>query len=283
MHQAVVTPTVSEHKGRATASTSRALTAMVLFTASITACSRSAQSVPLAPGPADEISRIEAAPEIAGELIYEGRVYSQDTARSTPLFRYERRVRASGGMLVSTHVTRDTNGHVVVTQAAEHDSSYRVVSANLIQRQTGLSALVRVVGNRATYTRVQGGRTDHSTETLDLPLTSGPTLFGFIGTQWDVLIAGKRLPIRYAVLERNESIGFVLERVFSSSHDVTFRMTPSSRIIQLAVAPTYFHFDSATRQVRSYEGRMPPLERVGDELHTLDARVKYAFYVAQYR
>lgn len=50
-----------------------------------------------------------------------------------------------------------------------------------------------------------------------------------------------------------------------------------------AVAPTLFEFDSASRKILEYSGRVPPLEKVGDKLRALDARVTYAFRAAEFQ
>lgn len=274
------TCTDRDHRRKATATAVRAGVALVTSLAS--ACAHSAE--PLSrDADASARSLVESAPESTGEWIYDGAVYSQDTTRSAPLFRYDRRVRVTGPTLVSTHITRDASGRIVVTQVAEHDSSYRVRSASVTQRQTGVSASVRVAGDQATFSREEGGHTETRSETLSLPLVVGPTLFGFIGAHWSDLLAGARVPLRFAVLERNQSIGFVLERLPDSSHRVTFRMTPSNWVMRRAIAPTYFHFDAASRHVQAYEGRVPPLEQVGTSLRALDARVRYTFHAAEYR
>jgi hypothetical protein len=54
-------------------------------------------------------------------------------------------------------------------------------------------------------------------------------------------------------------------------------MTPSNPLVRLVVSPTYFHFDTRSRRILEYTGRVPPLQRRGDSLATLDARVAYSF------
>lgn len=222
-------------------------------------------------------------PERSGERIYEGLVYSLDTTRREPMFRYDRRVRVERGSLVSTHITKNPEGTVVVTQTAHHDSAYRLTRANMIQRQSGLSGSVEVKDGELSFILIDNGRVTTATEKLTDPVIAGPTTFGFIVTHWDTLLAGASLPVRFAVLERNESIGFILDRVPGNAGGVTVRMRPSSAIIRLAVKPTYFTFDSTSRKVLGYDGRVPPLEEVNGKLKTLDARVRYTFYVPTFR
>jgi hypothetical protein len=250
---------------------------------SLAACGRSTPLGTLAPEPAAELARIQRAPDQTGERIYEGRVFSEDSTRKTPLYWYDRRVRDDGDRLISTHITRDSAGEVVVTQSAEHDANYDLRRANLIQRQSGLAGSVEMIGKEARFTLAESGRVRTATEVVDAPVIAGPTTFGFIVAHWDALARGEAVPVRFAVLEMNKSIGFVLERVAESGGRTTIRMNASSWLIRRFLSPTYFYFDSATRKVVGYDGRVPPLEHVGDKLRALDARVRYTHIATVFR
>ena len=247
------------------------------------ACARRDSRHHLPAEPAAELAAIQQSPERTGARIYEGKVFSLDSTRTAPLFRYDRRVRATASGFVSTHITRDPADSVVVTQIAEHDSAYVVTRASLIQKQSGLTGSVDVAGDRLHFTLVKDGKLSTATESAIAPLVAGPTMFGFILKHWNELTSGRTVPLRFAVLELNKSIGFVLERVAEQPDRLTIRMTASSWLVRRFVAPTYFYFDPATKKVLGYDGRVPPLEQVGDDLRTLDARVHYTHYAAVYQ
>jgi hypothetical protein len=249
---------------------------------SLSACSSNRPGA-LAPEPAAQLAQVARAEQMAGTHIYEGRVYSMDTSRTEPLFRYDRRVREHGRELVSTHITHDAAGQVVVTQVAQHDSAYRVTSANLIQKQSGLAGSVKAEGDSLLFTLLKDGGVKTSIEKAIHPLVTGPTMFGFIVANWDALEAGNKIPMRFAVLERNQSIGFVLDTVPGKPGQLTVRMRPSSVLVRLAVGPTYFYFDEATRNVIGYDGRVPPMEEADGKLKTLDAHVLYTFRAPSFR
>jgi hypothetical protein len=65
------------------------------------------------------------------------------------------------------------------------------------------------------------------------PVVAGPTMFGFILAHWDELARGAPLPIRFAVIERRETIGFTLAKVDSAPGVTTIRMNPSSLVVRL--------------------------------------------------
>lgn len=225
---------------------------------------------------------LERQPAAAGEQIYEGQVYALD-GRLDPLFRYERRVSESGDTVTSTHITHDPTNAVVVVQSAVHSPGYDLRRADLIHGQSGVTASVVIANGQATFTLDDGRDRTTSTEQIEAPFVAGPTMFGFIQEHWDDLVARRSLPIRFAVLERGESIGFVLDTVDAPTGRTIVRMRPSSPLVRLAVAPTYFQFDSKTKRILEYTGRVPPFEDRDGRLTTLDARVAYTFRTAEFR
>jgi hypothetical protein len=60
-------------------------------------------------------------------------------------------------------------------------------------------------------------------------------------------------------------------------------MRAKQAIVRAAVPPMRLVFDTATRKVLRYEGRVPPKVAKGHALRPLDARVEYAYASATYR
>src|SRR5262249_7323283 len=177
----------------------------------------------LQPHSLDRLKAVEQTPASTGDQIYEGRVYSLD-GRHQPPFRYERRVEARESGMTSTHITYDPSGEVVVVQSAEHSPSYELARAEMIHRQTGASASVVVSNGRATFTLKDGEAESVSDEAVQDPVVAGPTMFGFILAHWDELRRGASIPIRFAVLERRETLRFVLDEVARYDGRTTIRM-----------------------------------------------------------
>src|SRR5262245_7597028 len=80
------------------------------------------------------VARLDAlrqAPETAGELVYEGAVFllPPDSAQ---LFSYQRRVRSTEDGLISSHITRDKSGDVVVVESAQFSPAYEVTRFDAI-------------------------------------------------------------------------------------------------------------------------------------------------------
>lgn len=237
------------------------------------------------PLPADaraSLTRAAAAPASVGEQIYEGRVFSLDGGNA-PLFRYERRVRPSADGFDSTHLTYDASGAIVVSQRATHTAGYELRRAELVHAQTGVTASVVVAGTRASFTLDEGRGARTFTEDVTDPVVAGPTMFGYILANWDALNRGETRSIRFAVLERGETIGFRLARVASGTGRTTIRMRAANPVLRLAIADTFFQFETETRRIVEYTGRVPPMKTVGARLHTLDARVTYQFVAPAFR
>jgi len=112
---------------------------------------------------------------------------------------------------------------------------------------------------------------------------AGPSLHGFILAHWDALAAGKDLPVRMIVMAKKETCGFTIRQSAQRDGRTGFSVTPSSLLVRLAVAPLRVEFDSNTRRLLRYEGRVPPRQNVGGKLEDLDARVEYTMVMANYR
>lgn len=214
-----------------------------------------------------------------GETVYFGRTFPLKSASSAPLFVYERRVDVRDGVWVSTHVTRDPDGGVVLVDSAVHDAEYRLSDYTLHTDQRGRRGAVRVTADQVTFTL------DDTTkvERRGGDVVVGPTLVGYIVRRLDALRAGKTLPVRFAVLDRLETLGFELRKAPSEPGQTRVEMVPASFFVGLLVQPVAFTFDATTDKLVRIEGRVPPKRVDGAKLRDLDARVEYSFVAATYR
>ena len=119
------------------------------------------------------------------------------------------------------------------------------------------------------------------------PPVTGPSLHGHILQHWDALSAGRAQRVRFVVLSRLESIPFEIRRADATDAAEpgrrAFTITPARWWLRLAIMPLRVEFDEATRQVRRYEGRVPPMQEVDGRLKALDARVDYPRHASIYR
>lgn len=249
------------------------------------AAASAAPTVRLDEAAARQLERLAREPEAAGALVYRGRVVPLADPGVPPLFTYERRVAEHAGGLTASHVTTDAGGAVIIAEQARVAPGYALRRFDAANRQQGYSGSVVVSreGRHLAFTLVRDGTVRTASEDVRHPVVSGPSLHGFILGQWDRLAAGETVPVRMIILDRLETYGFDIRRQRVADGRTTFSVTPSSLLVRLFVAPLAVTFDTQTRGVVRYEGRVPPKRREADRLVDLDARVDYTMNVPVYR
>ena len=245
-----------------------AIRKLPVLTALLAACHQAPPTLP----PADARALEQSATE--GDLVYRGTVFAGDAPAQLV---YERRVQRSSDGWISSHVTMRRTGEPVLLHRAVHSSDYALRRFDSIQGQTGDVAHVVVDGDRVELsTRSGRSRLERTT----LPVVVGPTLFGFVLQHFDALVGGEAIPIRFAAVEQARTYGFTLRRVASDVRETKIEVRADSWLVRAAIAPMTITFDTATRRVVRYEGRVPPLR---DDGRPLDARVEYDFVASTYR
>ena len=239
----------------------------------------------LDPAATTHLAELAHAPESAGTLIYRGVVVPQDEPGTRPVFTYERRVAERPGGIASSHITTDVQGEVVIAEKASMTTGYTLRRFDAANRQQGYSGSVVVSreGRHLDFTLVRGAKVQTASEDVRDPVVSGPSLHGFILQHWDRLAAGEKVRVRMIILNRLETYGFDIRRQREADGRTTFQLTPSNLLVRLLVAPLAVTFDSVTRNVVRYEGRVPPMKPEGAKLVDLDARVDYTMNVPVYR
>lgn len=231
------------------------------------------------------LDTLQKTPDAAGTLVYRGAVFAQHRGSAQPLFNYERRVSSAGSIMTAAHITQDAAGTVIITETAQLTPGYGLKRFDAVNRQMGSSGSVLVSddGNHLEYSVTVDGKTTTAKEEVSAPLVTGPSLHGFILKNWEALSSSKKLSVRMIVLAKMETYGFDIRREREESGNTTFSITPSSFLVRLAVAPLSVTFDTASKQVVRYEGRVPPMEVVDGKLKDLDARVNYTSVAPSYR
>lgn len=205
-----------------------------------------------------------------GTRIYMGNVFGAD---GTQMFRYTRDSQVNGPVRSSIHRSYDAeDGQLVVAQVAEHDASFELDRYVEDHGQLGiLSEVVVEDGKTLAFTTHKDGRTRYRTERLRAPVVTGPTLFGFVSAHWDQLSSGEAIAVRFVVAERRRSYAFTLKMAPSASGQTVVTMHGDSLIVRLSTPAMHMTFDSRTRTITRYEGRIPPRWKG----RPVDARVEY--------
>lgn len=261
----------------------RVLCAALLVSA-FTGCAAPAPT-PLQGPDAAQLATWQQTPETAGELIYQGTTYALSPPGTAPLYRYTRRVHATGNGATATHLTQTPEGELRIAEIAEFGPGYHLRHFKALNAQQGFSgsATISADGRQVVFSVQMQGKVRTATEAVTSPVVSGPTLHGFVHHHWDALAAGKVMPVRLISLQALQTYGFDIALEGVAAGTTVFRITPSNFLVRLAIDPLRVVFDSASRQVVRYEGRVPPMRWVDDRWVDLDARVEYQPLTSPYR
>lgn len=232
-----------------------------------------------------KLDTLRLSPESAGALVYRGDTFAQHTPTGSPLYRYERRVLGTSAGLIASHLTSDQTGRVIIAESALVTPRYEVRRFEITNSQAGFTGSVEISqdGRHLEYQLKLNGAVSTASEDVSDPVVSGPSLFGFILTNWAPLTAGATMPVRMLVIKDKTSYGFDLKFEKLVNGQASFSLTPSSFLIRLAVAPLRVVFDASSKTAVRYEGRVPPMENVSGKLKDLDARVLYTSVSSTYR
>ncbi len=218
-----------------------------------------------------------------GSSVYFGNVYPLNESADQPTFVYERRVDVRAGEMVSSHLTREPDGDLVLAESATHTDHYELSRYELHGNQLGQRGHIEVRGGQVRYQLIDAQGAHDEVESVDQPVVVGPTLVGYIVEHLPALRSGETLSVRFALLDRMETLGFDLEVEDAPPGMVGVRMTPSSFLVSLAVDPIHYVFEEGTSKLVRLEGRVPPKRRRGAALEDFDARVEYSFVSSSYR
>lgn len=218
-----------------------------------------------------------------GDTIYFGSSFPLKTASESPTFVYERRVDAKDAAIVSTHVTREPSGAIAIVESATHSADYALADYALFANQLGQTGSIHVTPEQVTFTLTTPEGTKTQTEKNTGPVVVGPSLVGFVVRHLEQLGVGKTFDVRFAVLDRLETIGFTLKAVDAPEGQTRVKMSASNFLFALAIDPIVFTFERATGKLVRLEGRVPPKVRSGNAWADFDARVEYRFVADAYR
>lgn len=242
----------------------------------VSGCASAPPALPRAPRA--ELDALARAPELTGTLIYDGDVFAADDS-VTPRFRYQRRVRVDGAGQVSTHLTRGARDPAVLIQlAATHDLAFALFQLTQIDVQSGVVGHARMLdAHHLAFERRTGDHVRTRVETVREPVVVGPTLFGYALAHWEVLLEGRVLRVRFASIDLLRTFGFELRLLERDEATTVLSFRARDPLVRAAVPPMRLVFDSTTREIIRYEGRVPPKLAVRGRLRALDARVEYRF------
>lgn len=174
---------------------------------------------------------------------------------------------------------RDLDGKIVVQESGLVQGDD--LKEYAIERpQTNEKGRIQVREGRV-YFEYEGadGKKKSDDERIKGKVLCAANFTAFVRNNWEQLTSGKSIPIRYAVWDRRETVGFTLQSMGESDHGgkkwLEIRMKPTSFVIAALVDPVHLWYAMDGKNLVLMKGRVPPKIKVGDSWKDLDAETVY--------
>lgn len=227
-----------------------------------------------------EPKRFASKPEFLRRSIL-GKGYPMDITTpsdSNLLFTFKRTATQKGNTIVSRSLFTDPKGKVLVEEITTYKNN-ELIRVELTKHQKNEKGSLEVSDGKVLFSWSEEGETDTDDEELEAPLLVGDLVTPFIRTNWKRLLKGETLDVRFAALQRKETIGFSFKKekeiTLNGQKVVVIEMKPSSFIIAALVDPLHFTFPSDGGALVEYKGRTSPYKEVDGKLKDLDAYIQY--------
>lgn len=195
----------------------------------------------------------------------------RDRAERRLLYNYERSVTKTADGSVVRRQFKSVEGQVVATETCYYRGS-TMYKMEIEQNQIGGKGFFEVSGKEVRFQWEQDGKKKSDSESLADNMISGDQAVPFLQKNWDSLMKGDTLPIRFPVIDRAETVGFKFFKSSETADTVTIKMKPSSFVIASLVDPLLFKFQkSGDRKLLEVNGRVTPKIKQGDKWKDLDA------------
>lgn len=215
-------------------------------------------------------------PEVLAEVVG-STIYEMDSQRQKVLFTTEFSKESDNGHEIERVVFKDAAGKVIVEEEVRFkDDQVFEYSKNSLQR--GVVGKLKVKEGKVHFHLKTPKKNKSDDEKLKGNFIVGLSLVRFVHKNWDKLVSGESIKIRFAVLERIETVGFKLfrhKKLEKQPDDIVVKMKPSSFIISALVDPVHFYFSKKDKRLVSYIGRVKPKMLKGKKWKDVDAEVVY--------
>lgn len=174
---------------------------------------------------------------------------------------------AAGNMIMSEHVVY--SGSTFISQEIQNNLDHKEYRGNLKDKKMTFEVFSMNDGEEKKLL-------SSKKETVRGPMLSGVTTENFIRENWETLMKGKRVDFRFAVFERQETIGFSFKKKTETDVDgksaVVLTMRPTSFFVSLVVDPMEVSVEKEGKTIIHFKGRTPI---VTDKKKNLEAEIVY--------
>ncbi len=206
---------------------------------------------------------------------FKSSIYEQGSNKTKLLFTGERVEKGNQ----ATVTTQSPDGKVAVIEEAtvqEGDPS-KIVRFQIHQKQTGEEGTLEVKDGKLHFSYTKNGKTDTDTEDYKENTIVGPTTLPYLKKHWDKILAGDDVDVRYASLDRKETVGFKFFKIGETDKAIIVKMKPTSIVIAAIVDPLIFTFYKDGSKLYELKGRAVPKRNVDGKWKDLDADIVFKY------
>ena len=179
------------------------------------------------------------------------------------------------GDLVTGHVTfNDPQGKEAVREDYTLQNG-KLIKYTLHQRQVNEEGTLEVKDGRTNFSYTKEGKTSTDDEKAVDNLVTGPVIIRYIQGHWDEIMKGDTVDVRWAALDRKETVGFKFfkmeEKQMDGKNVVLVKMKPTSIVIAAIVDPLIIIFERDSKKLLEIKGRTLPRQMIDGHWKDLDA------------
>ncbi len=207
-----------------------------------------------------------------------GKLYEKGTDRTNLLFDWQRTEKKEGAATVIKSVfTAPDKSIAVVDEAMVAEG--KLLKYQIHQLQIGQEGSLVVDGDKLRFSYTKDGKTETNTEDLPENFAVSATLMENLARHRELILRGDTLKLRYAVLDRRETVGFsffkIEEKKVGGVDAVVIKMKPSSFLIAALVDPIIITLRKEDFRVLELVGRTVAKRKVEERWKDLDCDIVY--------
>ncbi len=217
----------------------------------------------------------------AWAITYTAKLYELNSDKQKLLYQMKREeTNVSDNTNVKTTITEPTNKkEAVIEELLLKDG--KILKYQIHQKQLGDERTLEVKDGKVIFTTVSDGKTKTDQEDLAPNLVVGPTVIDYLKKNWKDIVGGETISIRFAVLERRDTVGFKFfkesELKINGKDCIVVKMKPTSFIIAAVVNPLLFTFEKDSVKLLELKGRTLLKQNVNGTWKDLDADIVYEY------
>lgn len=180
--------------------------------------------------------------------------------RSKHMFNYKNEFEIVGDKKTTVTTFTDLDGKALVVETAVvkvgTDGVETLVSFEEDHKQLGTTGKIEVADGKVGFTFTKDGKSKTSSETMEPNYIVTSMVVGLIQSNWEKLMKGETVKIRFGVVDRRESVGFSFTKESATTDKVVIKMRATSMIIAALVSPLRLSFQPDGKKFLELEGRV---------------------------